>query len=107
MPAPGAASGWTWFESYTPSMARKDPGSVEKTVIYVDTAGRRTEDPAEAVSGEITEYADHGRPLRRTKFFLDRTELPWLPVSEAAFLLWVLAALIVVWASIGIVLRFM
>jgi hypothetical protein len=27
--------------------------------------------------------------------------LPWLPVTEPAFLLWVLAALFVVWLAIG------
>ncbi len=72
---------------------------------YVDGAGRRTDDPEIAVSGEIAERDDHGRVLRRTRFFLDRAELPWLPVGEAAFLLWVLAALVVIWACIGIALR--
>ena len=89
-------------------MARKrDTSRGDKTVVYVDAAGKRTDDPAQAVSGEVAEYVDHDHRLRRTKFFLDRSELPWLPVSEGAFLLWVLAVLIVVWASIGIVLRFM
>jgi hypothetical protein len=72
---------------------------------YLDAQGRPTDDATQAVAGEIAEYGAHAR-LRRTRFFLDRTELPWLPVGEAAFLLWVLAALIVIWASIGIVLRF-
>jgi hypothetical protein len=73
--------------------------------IYFDAQGQLTEDAAQAVAGEIVDSRAHGR-LRRTRFFLDRTELPWLPVGEAAFLLWVLAALVVVWASIGIALRF-
>ncbi|HKY23640.1 MAG TPA: hypothetical protein VJM07_00700 [Gaiella sp.] len=72
---------------------------------YVDGAGRRTDDPETAVRGEIAERDDHGRVLRRTRFFLDRAELPWLPVGEAAFLLWVLAALVLIWAGIGIALR--
>ena len=76
-----------------------------KETFYVDAGGRRTDDPEHAVSGEIAEYDDHGRVLRRTRFFLDRSQLPWLPVSEAAFLLWVLAALVIVWGFIGIVLR--
>jgi hypothetical protein len=76
-----------------------------KDVLYVDAAGRRTDDPAQAASGEIAEHDRHGRVLRRTRFFLDRSELPWLPVSEPAFLLWVLAGLVLVWACIGIVLR--
>jgi hypothetical protein len=74
-----------------------------KVVAYVDATGHATHDPAQAVSGEIAEYDDHGR-LRRTRFFLDRSELSWLPVSEPAFLLWVLAGLILVWACIGLVL---
>ena len=85
---------------------REPSGRREKELLYVDAAGRRTDDPAQAASGEIAEYDRHGRVLRRTRFFLDRAELPWLPVSEAAFLLWVLTALVIVWACIGVVLRF-
>jgi len=77
---------------------------LRRKVAYVDAAGRATEDPAAAVSGEIAELDAHGRPLRRSRFFLDRSELPWLPVSESAFLLWVLAGLIVIWAAIGVFL---
>jgi hypothetical protein len=76
-----------------------------RTTHYVDAAGRRTDDPEHAVSGEIAERDGHGRVLRRTRFFLDRAQLPWLPVGEAAFLLWVLAALVLIWACIGITLR--
>ena len=86
-------------------MARPDDSS-RGSKIYFDTQGRPTRDAAEAVGGEIAEYAPHGRPIRRTRFFLQRGEIPWLPVGEAAFLLWVLAALLLIWASIGIVLRF-
>ena len=53
---------------------------------------------------EIVEYDTHGQPRRRTRFFLDQRELPWLPVSEPAFLLWVLIALMVIWLVIGLVL---
>jgi hypothetical protein len=53
------------------------------------------------VSGEIVEFDDHGAPSRRTRFFLRREELPWLPVTEAAFLLWVLAALVVGWVAVA------
>ena len=63
-----------------------------------------TEDPEAAVSGEIVEYDAHGRPRRRMRFFLDKGEIPWLPVSEPAFLLWVLIALMVIWLVIGVVL---
>jgi hypothetical protein len=81
--------------------------SGDKRVVYADATGRTTDDPAQAVRGEIAEYDAHGRPLRRTRFFLERSELPWLPVSESAFLLWVLAALLLVWAGIGIALQLM
>jgi hypothetical protein len=71
--------------------------------IYRDAQGRVTTDPAQAVSGEITLPAGHGAP-RRTRFFLEREELPWLPVSESAFLLWVLVLLFLVWMGIGVFL---
>jgi len=85
---------------------REGTGLDEKSVVYVDAAGRATENPAEAVTGEIRESDAHGRPLRRTRFLLTRSDLPWLPVGEAAFLLWVLVALLMVWAGIGVALRF-
>jgi hypothetical protein len=97
------------MESYTRSVRNRD-GSQEagrQKTTYYDADGRATDDPARAAAGEIAEYGPHGRRLRRTRFFLNRAELPWLPVGEAAFLLWVLAALLVIWASIGLVLRFL
>jgi hypothetical protein len=74
------------------------------SVVYTDAQGLPTDDPAAAVSGEITEFDAHGRPRRRTRFFLDSEALPWLPVSEPAFLLWVLVALIVGWLLVGLIL---
>ena len=38
------------------------------------------------------------------RFFLDQRQMPWLPVSEPAFLLWVLIALMVIWLVVGLVL---
>jgi hypothetical protein len=76
-----------------------------KKAFYRDAWGRRTDNPDAAVSGEVAEYDDHGKILRRTRFFLERSELPWLPVAETAFLLWVLAALVLVWVVIAVVLR--
>ena len=74
-------------------------------MAYVDVEGHPTDDPAAAARGEVTEYDDHGRPRRLTRFFfLDEKALPWLPVSEAAFLLWVLVALIVAWLVVGLIL---
>jgi hypothetical protein len=78
--------------------------SSRRKISYVDAKGEPTLEPANAVSGEIVEYDAHGQTARRTKFFLDRRELPWLPVSEPAFLLWVLAGLFIIWLVIGFVL---
>lgn len=75
-----------------------------RRIVYVDADGRPTDDSAKAVRGEVVEYDAHGRPARRTRFFLDRSELPWLPVTEPAFLLWVLAGLFAVWLAIGVFL---
>jgi hypothetical protein len=75
-----------------------------RAVAYTDVDGRPTDDPAAAVRGEIVEYDAHGRPGRRIRFFLGERELPWLPVSEPAFLLWVLILLMAVWLVIGLVL---
>jgi YD repeat-containing protein len=75
-----------------------------RAVAYTDAEGRPTDDPAAAVRGEMVEYDAHGRLRRRTRFFLTERELPWLPVGEAAFLLWVLVALMLVWLGIGLVL---
>ena len=78
-----------------------------RTTALVDAEGRPTDHPELAVGGEIAEYDPHGRLRRRTRFFLTERELPWLPVSEPAFLLWVLVALMVMWLAIGLVLRIM
>lgn len=85
-------------------MAREPERPGSKIAVYVDASGRATEDAAHAVSGVIAEYDDHGRPLRRTRFFLGRSELPWLPVGEPAFLVWVLAGLFLIWVCIGLLL---
>ena len=84
----------------------KDPRRSPPTrlVAGTDADGRPTDDPAAAVRGEVVEYDGHGRPTRRTPFFLTEREIPWLPVSEPAFLLWVLVGLITVWLIIGLVL---
>jgi hypothetical protein len=73
-----------------------------RRISYVDADGRPTDDPARAVRGEVLEYDGHPEPARRTRFFLTRSELPWLPVTEAAFLLWVLALLVIVWVAIAL-----
>jgi hypothetical protein len=73
-----------------------------RRITYLDADGQPTFEAAKAVRGEVIEYDAHGHPARRTRFFLDRSELPWLPVSEPAFLLWVLAALFIIWLAIGL-----
>ena len=80
-------------------------GARAPAVAYTDADGHLTDDPAGAVRGEVTEFDAHGAPRRRTRFFmLEQRALPWLPVSEAAFLLWVLIALIVGWLVVGLIL---
>lgn len=73
----------------------------ERRVAYFDADGNRTEDPARAVRGEILEQDSEGR-RRRTWFLFEEVELKWLPVSEGAFLLWVLLALALIWVVIGL-----
>ena len=43
-------------------------------------------------------------PAQRTRFSFAQVELKWLPVSESAFLLWVLAALFALWLVVGYLL---
>ena len=69
--------------------------------VYFDAEGNRTEDPAQAVRGEVLEHDAHGRRARRTWFFIEEVELKWLPVTESAFLLWVLVLLLGLWLLIG------
>jgi hypothetical protein len=84
-------------------MADRDGDRRPASTRYRDAEGRLTTSLADAVTGEIVDAGVHGEP-RRTRFFLQREELPWLPVSEPAFLLWVLAALVLVWIGIGLLL---
>lgn len=69
--------------------------------VYFDAEGNRTEDPAQAVRGEVLEHDARGRRTRRTWFFIEEVELKWLPVTEPAFLLWVLVLLLGLWLLIG------
>jgi hypothetical protein len=72
------------------------------TTAYFDAEGNRTEDPAQAVRGEIVERDPEAERTRRTWFLLEEVEIKWLPVSESAFLLWVLLALVLIWVLIGL-----
>jgi hypothetical protein len=40
----------------------------------------------------------------RLSFRIEQVEIRWLPVSESAFLLWVLVLLLAVWLGIGVAL---
>ena len=71
---------------------------------YTDAEGLPTDDPGSAVRGEMVEYDAGGEVRRRTRFFLSEEQIPWLPVGEAAFLLWILVALVLIWAAIGLIL---
>ena len=41
---------------------------------------------------------------RRLWFHLEEVQLDWLRISEAAFLLWVLAALVLAWLIVAVLL---
>jgi hypothetical protein len=69
--------------------------------VYFDAHGNRTEDPAQAVRGEVREYDAKSRRSRRTWFLVEEVDIKWLPVTEGAFLLWVLVLLLVLWLLIG------
>ena len=71
---------------------------------FVDADGKPTNDPRRAVGGEFVEYDPASKRTRRTWFRLEQVEIKWLPVSESAFLLWVLALFLVFWLGIGVAL---
>jgi hypothetical protein len=87
-----------------PGEPRVPAPAAARVAAYTDAEGRATDDPAAAVRGEMVEYDAAGRMRRRTRFFLSEEDISWLPVSEAAFLVWVLVALVLIWAVIGFVL---
>jgi hypothetical protein len=70
----------------------------------VDAKGRSTDDLREAVRGEFVEYDARSKRTRRTWFSVEQVEIKWLPVSESAFLLWVLVLLVAVWLATGVAL---
>jgi hypothetical protein len=63
-------------------------------------------DVDDVASGPTGEFSEPAQPtFRRVRIFLEPQNLPWLPVSEPAFLLWVLAALVMIWVGIAVALR--
>jgi hypothetical protein len=85
----------------TPLSAR---GDRRHATSLVDAEGRSTDDLRQAVRGELVEYDARSKRTRRTWFSVEQVEIKWLPVSESAFLLWVLVLLLVVWLAIGVAL---
>jgi hypothetical protein len=85
--------------------AHPQSGSAGASAPFVDHEGHPTDSPAAAISAQALEYDSRSRPVRRTRFFMAERELPWLPVSEPAFLLWVLALFVVVWLLIGVLFQ--
>jgi hypothetical protein len=45
------------------------------------------------------------KPVKYLWVRIEQVEIPWLPVSESAFLLWVLVLLLGVWFGLGLALR--
>jgi hypothetical protein len=73
-------------------------------IVYRDAEGKPVDNPAAAVGGEVVEHSDEGRPGKRFWFRMVELELPGLRISEAAFLLWVLALLLLIWLLIAVFL---
>lgn len=87
------------------SGSRRRPLEDKRTTRLYDAEGRLTTDPARAVRGEVFEYDSSGT-ARRTWFRIEPVEIKWLPISEPAFLLWVLVLFVAAWVIVAVVLRF-
>jgi hypothetical protein len=61
-----------------------------------------TSDLRRAVRGELVEFDPSSQQTHRVWFRVEQVEIEWLPVSESAFLLWVLVLLVAVWLGIGV-----
>ena len=83
-------------------MTERDPHGDPhwRETVLLDEQGRRTDDPARAVGGEIVDVDSTGS-RRRSWFVAGQAKLDWLPVSESAFLLWVLVGLLGLWLLLG------
>jgi hypothetical protein len=55
------------------------------------------------VARKREEILERPETRRRVWFHIEDVELKWLPVSETAFLLWVLAVLVLVWLVVALV----
>jgi hypothetical protein len=74
-----------------------------QATVFLDAEGNLTQDPAQAVRGEIVEHEDQGGRIKRTWFFVEEVEIKWLPISESAFLLWVLGLFLGIWLVVGVI----
>jgi hypothetical protein len=83
------------------SAAMSESDELTRGARLFDDRGRRTDDPARAVRGDLLERDPNTGRERRVWFLSSRADLSWLPVSESAFLLWVLVTLLGVWLAIG------
>jgi hypothetical protein len=79
-------------------------GARRQAAIFLDAQGHPTEDSTKAVCGEVVDYDARGSRVSRTWFFIEEVEINWLPVSESAFLLWVLGLFLAIWLVIGVIL---
>jgi hypothetical protein len=75
-----------------------------RTASFVDAEGKPTDEARRAVRGELVQYDARSKRVRRAWFRVEQVEVRWLPVSEGAFLLWVLVLLLAVWLGIGVAL---
>jgi hypothetical protein len=82
------------------------PAPERRTARLYDADGNVTTDPARAVRGEVVERDGSGERGRRTWFLIEPVEIKWLPISESAFLLWVLLLFVCVWVVVAALLRF-
>jgi hypothetical protein len=76
----------------------------QRATSLVDAEGNPTDDLRRAVRGELVEFDPNSKQERRTWFRVEQVDIGWLPVSESAFLLWVLVLLLAVWLGIGVAL---
>jgi hypothetical protein len=87
-------------------MARRgeaEPRRPRETRLY-DVEGRLTDDPTRAVRGEVFELDRRDRLTRTSRFRIEWMEFSWLPVSEPAFLLWVLVLFVIGWFVLAVIL---
>jgi hypothetical protein len=71
-----------------------------RTAVYTDAQGNRTADPRRVRAGEVVEYDEYGRRIRRTWLHVLETGWPWL--NEPRFLLVFLGLLLALWLLVAV-----